>query len=71
MSETQNSPAETNGVAAPATPEQRGIVARVAGFTRFFIIAPITGLAVAAVVMTGVAVYDVIKITIVPVLRSS
>ena len=31
--------------------------------TRYFIIAPITGLAVAAVVMTGVAVVDVIKLT--------
>jgi uncharacterized membrane protein YqhA len=38
-------------------------VARVAGFTRFFILAPITGLAIAAIVMTGVAVVDVVKIT--------
>lgn len=39
------------------------LVARVAGFTRFFILAPITGLAVAAIVMTGVAVVDVVKLT--------
>ena len=59
MSASQPEPAENN----VTSPQKRGIVARVAGFTRFFIIAPITGLAVAAVVMTGVAVYDVIKIT--------
>lgn len=38
-------------------------VARVAGFTRYFILAPIAGLAVAAIVMTGVAVVDVFKLT--------
>ncbi len=42
---------------------QSRFVARVAGFTRYFILAPITGLAVAAVVMTGVAVVDVIHLT--------
>lgn len=45
-----------------SSPQSR-FVARVAGVTRYFILAPITGLAVAAVVMTGVAVVDVVKIT--------
>lgn len=63
MNQSSQSPSETGSEVSSATPSEHGLVARVAGFTRFFIIAPITGLAVAAIVMTGVAVYDVIKIT--------
>jgi len=55
---------ETPQEGAPVTPvPDNRIVARVAAFTRYFIIVPITGLAVAALVMTGVAVVDVVKLT--------
>jgi len=47
----------------PGKPEQSRLVARVAAFTRYFILAPIIGLAIAAVVMTGVAVVDVVHLT--------
>jgi uncharacterized membrane protein YqhA len=53
----------------PVQPEEspdsgNRFVSRVAGATRYFVIAPIAGLAVAAIVMTAVAVYDVVKITL-------
>lgn len=38
-------------------------IGKVAGWTRFLILAPILGLAVSAIVMTGVAVVDVFKLT--------
>ncbi|NTU71537.1 MAG: YqhA family protein [Coriobacteriia bacterium] len=43
--------------------KSNAFVGRVASFTRFFILIPITGLAIAAVVMTAVAVLDVFKLT--------
>ena len=44
--------------------EERGrLVAKLAGLTRYLVIAPIVGLFVAAVVLTSVAVVDVVKIT--------
>ena len=45
--------------------EERGrLVAKLAGLTRYLVIAPIVGLFVAAVVLTTVAVVDVVKITV-------
>ncbi len=38
-------------------------VARLAGFSRYLVVAPIIGLFVAAVVLTAVAVVDIVKIT--------
>lgn len=40
------------------------VVARLAGFTRYLVIAPVLGLFVAAVVLTWVAVVDVVKLTL-------
>lgn len=64
MSTIEQTPAEKNAQAGTAAAAPRGLAGRVAGLTRFFIIAPIAGLLVAAIVMTGVAVYDVGKITV-------
>jgi len=55
--------AQTDGAEKAASGSQSRFIARVAGFTRYFILAPITGLAIAAIVMTGVAVVDVFKLT--------
>lgn len=60
MKHKTTNPAETT---ASSRYSRSTFVARVAGLTRFFILAPITGLALAAVVMTGVAVVDVVKLT--------
>jgi uncharacterized membrane protein YqhA len=65
---TEQPNASTQVAEAPEqsrAPKPRGsrLVARVAVFTRYFILAPIIGLAVAAVVMTGVACVDVVKLT--------
>ena len=60
---TEPQPVESAGAEKTGHGAQGRFVARVAGFTRYFILAPITGLAVAAVVMTGVAVVDVIHLT--------
>jgi uncharacterized membrane protein YqhA len=43
--------------------DRERLVARLAGLTRYLVIAPIVGLFVAAVVLTWVAVVDVVKIT--------
>jgi uncharacterized membrane protein YqhA len=63
LSEAANTPAEKPAPVDPREAARDRFVGRVAGFTRYFILAPIAGLSVAAVVMTGVAVYDVFKIT--------
>lgn len=60
---TEPKPVESAGSDTSGSGEKGRIIARIAGFTRYFILAPITGLAVAAVVMTGVAVVDVIHLT--------
>jgi len=60
-----------SGPEADASPSTRGertnagarAAARLAGFTRYLVIAPVLGLFVAAVVLTGVAVVDVARIT--------
>lgn len=62
-SATEPKPVESAGSDKAGISAQGRIIARVAGFTRYFILAPITGLALAAVVMTGVAVVDVIHLT--------
>jgi uncharacterized membrane protein YqhA len=46
-----------------ADSDRERLVARLAGLTRYLVIAPIVGLFVAAVVLTWVAVVDVVKIT--------
>jgi len=58
----ENSPVQ-KGASEATPPSENRVVAKVAAFTRYFIIAPIAGLAVAAIVMTGVAVVDVVKLT--------
>lgn len=63
MAENPSSPTQGHEAPKPPTPTRTGLVARVTVLTRYFIIAPITGLAVAAVVMTCVAVVDVFKLT--------
>ena len=62
-SDTEPNPTESAGSETVTSGARNRLVARVAGLTRFFVLAPITGLAVAAVVMTGVAVVDVIHLT--------
>lgn len=63
MAENPASPTQGREAPEPPTPTRTGFVARVTVLTRYFIIAPITGLAIAAVVMTCVAVIDVFKLT--------
>jgi uncharacterized membrane protein YqhA len=47
----------------PADQARVRFVARLAGYSRYLVIAPIVGLFVAAIVLTAVAVVDVVKIT--------
>jgi uncharacterized membrane protein YqhA len=61
MSGSTNTSPTGDASVTPKTASQR-FAAKVAVTTRYFIIIPITGLAVAALVMTGVAVVDVVKI---------
>jgi uncharacterized membrane protein YqhA len=63
MSEAPSPSSQADGSVDPRASTHSRLVARVAGFTRYFILAPITGLAIAAIVMTGVAVVDVVKLT--------
>ena len=63
MSSGSDMDTQARATAGDESASSTRFVARVAGFTRFFILAPITGLAVAAIVMTGVAVVDVVKLT--------
>ena len=63
MSEPQVDPALTTGE-NPGDEARVRMVAKLAGLTRYLVIAPIIGLFVAAVVLTIVAVVDVVKITI-------
>jgi uncharacterized membrane protein YqhA len=63
MSESQPKPALNEKSSAPQGEGAR-MVAKLAGFTRYLVAAPIAGLFVAAVVLTIVAVVDVFKITV-------
>ncbi len=64
MSEVREAPNKTDGGAPSGESRSNRFAAKVAGVTRFFVLAPIAGLAVAAVVMTAVAVVDVVKLTL-------
>lgn len=63
VSESRNARAERIEPVDPREAARDRFVGRVAGWTRFLVLAPIAGLAVSAIVMTGVAVVDVIKLT--------
>ena len=60
MSESTGSTEENRDLDAS---NRSSVASRVVGLTRYFVLAPIAGLAVAAMVMTIVAVIDVAKIT--------
>jgi len=62
MSEVLTKPAPAPEV-DPGDEARGRLVAKLAGLTRYLVIAPIVGLFVAAVVLTAVAVFDVVKIT--------
>jgi uncharacterized membrane protein YqhA len=63
MSEIRETAGEGASDPRSSKPSGNRLAAKVAGATRFFILAPIAGLAVAAIVMTVVAVLDVAKLT--------
>ena len=64
MSESSPTPTERSTSTDPREAARDKLIGRVASLTRFIIIAPIIGLAVSALVMTGVAVVDVFKLTV-------